>query len=130
MPASPDIQILIVDDNESTRLLLRNILAHAHFKNVVEAENGGQAWEFLKENSFDLVITDWHMQEMSGLKLLQKIRNTAKTQEIPVIMITIHAEKKFVNKALQAGVTNYITKPFDREIVIKKLHMVFDRPSL
>ena len=129
MPAHPDIQILIVDDSDSTRTLLRTILEHAHFNHIVEAKNGVQAWEFLKNNAFDLVITDWQMQEMSGLKLLEQIRHHPKTQNIPVMMITIHTEKAFVNQALKAGVTHYITKPFDPAMVIKKLHMVFDRPS-
>ncbi|MBF0278128.1 MAG: response regulator [SAR324 cluster bacterium] len=129
MPASPEIRILIVDDNEQMRILLRTILEHANFFNITEAENGEAAWELLKSEPFDLVITDWNMQQMNGLKLLERIRETAQTHDIPVIMITIHTEKQFVNKAFKAGVNNYITKPFDRELVIKKIHMVFDRSS-
>ncbi len=127
MPASPEIHILIVDDNEQMRILLRSILEHAKFENISEAENGEIAWQLLETETFDLVITDWNMQQMNGLKLLQQIRQTTKTQDIAVIMITIHTEKQFVTKAFKAGVNNYITKPFDRELIIKKIHMVFDR---
>ena len=129
MPAPPEIRILIVDDNQETRTLLQSILEHAKFQNITEAENGEVAWALLEKEPFDLVITDWNMQQMNGLKLLQRIRQTTQTQDIPVIMITIHTEKQFVNKAFKAGVNNYITKPFDRELIIKKIHMVFDRSS-
>lgn len=129
MPARSDLHILIVDDSEAMRSLLRSILEHAHFHNITEADSGEQAWDVLESTSIDLVITDWNMQAMDGLLLLQKIRQNAKTQDVPVIMITVHTEKQFVNQAIEAGVNNYITKPFDREMIIKKIHMIFDRSS-
>ncbi|MBF0287519.1 MAG: response regulator [SAR324 cluster bacterium] len=127
MPVRLDIGILLVDDNNTTRTLLREILEYAGFHNITEAESGDAAWSSLGQKNMELVITDWNMRPMDGLTLLQRIRNTPDTQNIPVIMLTVNTQKKYVDKALKNGANNFIAKPFDRDLVIKKINMIFDR---
>lgn len=129
MPARRDINILIVDDNKTVRMLLQDILEHAGFENAIEANSGKQAWEHLKTHTIDLVITDWDMAGMDGLTLLKKIRSNVKTKNVPVIMVTVHTKKGYVDRALKAGANNFIAKPFDAGVIIKKINMVFDRPA-
>ncbi len=127
MPVRLDICILLVDDNHTIRGLLREILAYAGFHNIEEAESGDAAWSLLEKEKIDLVITDWNMQPMDGLTLLRKIRHTAATKDIPVIMLTVNTQKQYVDKALKNGANNFIAKPFDRDLVIKKIQIIFDR---
>lgn len=127
MPASPEIRILIVDDSKTLRNLLKGILEHAGFVNVTAADCGETAWDILEQMKMDLVITDWTMPQMTGLDLLIKIRQSSTHQTTPVILLTINTEKEYVEKALRAGASNYIAKPFDAGVIIKKINMVFDR---
>lgn len=127
MPANPQIQILIVDDSKTLRNLLKGILEHAGFINVTSADNGQTAWEILEQMKIDLVITDWSMPQMNGLELLMKIRQSEKLKDLPVMLLTINTEKTYVEQALKAGANNYIAKPFDAGVIIKKINMVFDR---
>lgn len=86
---------------------------------TVEAADGKLGWAAFQEHAFDLVLTDWNMPEMSGIELLKEIR--ASGSSVPVIMITTEGEKSKVIEAIQAGVTDYLCKPFQQEELQAKL---------
>jgi two-component system chemotaxis response regulator CheY len=121
----PSIKILIVDDFSTMRRIVRNILKQLGFENVDEAENGADAYEMLDNEKFDFVITDWNMPVMDGLGLLKKIRTDPKLKNLPVLMVTAEAEKDKVVSAIQAGVNNYVVKPFTAEVLQDKMDKIF-----
>lgn len=122
---SKDIGILIVDDQIATRDLIKAILRGTGFTNVAQAENGMMALDLLNKNQFNLIVCDWNMPEMNGLELLKKVRSDSRFSKIPFIMLTAEAYQESVRAALEAGVTDYIAKPFTAEILLKKISSVF-----
>ncbi|MBN1868757.1 chemotaxis response regulator CheY [Candidatus Sumerlaeota bacterium] len=125
MTASGDISILIVDDFSTMRRVMRNTLHQLGFHNLDEANDGAAALEKLKTGAYDLVVTDWDMPNMTGLELLKAIRAQETLRSIPVLMVTAEAEKEKVFAAAQAGVTNYVVKPFAPEVIRQKIDSIF-----
>ncbi len=115
------IKILIVDDFATMRRIMKNILKQLGFTNVVEADDGTSALEELEKGSFDLIVSDWNMPKMSGLDLLKSVRGSEKYKNIPFLMVTAEAQKQNVIEAVQAGVSNYVVKPFTAEAISDKL---------
>ncbi len=115
------IKILIVDDFATMRRILKNILKQLGFTNISEADDGSTALEQLKKNQFDLIISDWNMPKMSGLDLLKSVRGMNECKDIPFLMVTAEAQKQNVIEAVQAGVSNYVVKPFTAEQISDKL---------
>ena len=118
------IKILIVDDFATMRRILKNILKQLDFKNLVEADDGTSAWELLEEQKIDLVISDWNMPKMTGLELLKKVRASDTYKTVPFLMVTAEAQKQNVIEAVQAGVSNYVVKPFTAEAISDKLEKI------
>ncbi len=118
------IKILIVDDFATMRRILKNILKQLGFKNLVEADDGTTAWEVLEGQSIDLIISDWNMPKMTGLELLKKVRETDSLKGVPFLMVTAEAQKQNVIEAVQAGVSNYVVKPFTAEAISDKLEKI------
>ncbi len=116
--------VLIVDDYSTMRRIMRNLLGQIGFKNIEEAEDGESALKKLHEKSFDLVISDWNMNPMSGLDLLRELRADAQFHDMPFIMVTAANETKDVIAAKAAGVNFYIVKPFTAETLRKKIDTV------
>ena len=125
MPANTNMKILVVDDFQTMRRIIKNYLRQLGFNNVEEAEDGDVALEKLKESEFDFVITDWNMPKMTGIDLLKKIRAASNFKNIPVLIITAEAEKENVVQAAQAGVNDYIVKPFTPEVLQTKIEKIF-----
>jgi two-component system chemotaxis response regulator CheY len=127
MPLDLGMNVLVVDDFLTMRRILKNILKQVGFSNLHEAEDGSQALEIIKSGNpkIDLVIADWNMPKMTGIELLKIIRADESTKAMPVIMVTAEAQKSRVLEAVQAGVSNYIVKPFTAETVKAKLDQVF-----
>ena len=123
--ADLNMKILVVDDFSTMRRIVRNILKQLSFNNVDEAEDGDVALEKLKNGSYDFVITDWNMPNMTGLDLLKAIRADAKLMNMPVLLITAEAEKENVVLAAQAGVNDYIVKPFTGDVLQQKINRIF-----
>jgi len=123
--ADLNMKILIVDDFSTMRRIVRNILKQLSFNNVDEAEDGDVALEKLKQGGYDFVITDWNMPNMTGLELLRAIRSDAQLKDMPVLLITAEAEKENVVLAAQAGVNDYIVKPFTGEVLQQKINRIF-----
>jgi len=122
------MKILVVDDSSTMRRIITNVILQLGYKkdDIVEAENGQQAWETLNTDTFDVVLTDWNMPIMSGLDLVKLIRNEEKYSGLPIIMITTEGGKAEVVTALKAGVNNYIVKPFTAILLKDKLNAVFN----
>jgi two-component system, chemotaxis family, chemotaxis protein CheY len=106
------MKILVVDDFATMRRIVRNVLKQIHLENTVEAENGKQALELLHKEEIDLIISDWIMPEMTGIEFLRACKADPKLKTIPFIMVTAEAQKDNVLEAIEAGVDNYIAKPF------------------
>ena len=127
MAANPKMNILVVDDFATMRRIISNVLLQLGYENITEAEDGARALEIITGEPVDFVITDWNMPQMSGLDLLKAIRgheNQAK-QKIPVLMVTAESLQENIVAAAQAGVNNYIIKPFDAKTLADKIAKIF-----
>ena len=118
------IKVLVVDDFATMRRILKNILKQLGFRNLVEADDGTTAWEILENQTIDLIITDWNMPKMTGLELLKKTRADSRYAKTPFLMVTAEAQKQNVIEAVQAGVSNYVVKPFTAEAISDKLEKI------
>ena len=123
----PDLNmnILVVDDFSTMRRIVKNILKQLGYENVEEAENGADAYEKIREGGIAFVITDWNMPIMDGLGFLKKVRSDPQVKGIPILMVTAEAEKEKVVAAIQAGVNNYIVKPFTAATLKEKIDRIF-----
>ena len=118
------MNVLIVDDYKTMLRIVRNLLKQIEFNNVDEASDGSEALSKLRAGNFGLVISDWNMAPMTGLQLLQEVRADAKLKTLPFIMITAESKSENVVAAKQAGVSNYIVKPFNAETLKGKIDKV------
>jgi len=98
-----DRQVLIVDDYNTMRRILRNLLGQIGFANVEEAEDGAGGLKKMREHNIGLVISDWNMAPMSGLEFLKEVRSDALLKETPFIMITAESKTEKVVAAKEAG---------------------------
>lgn len=122
---STSLKILVVDDFATMRRIMKNILKQLGYTNITEADDGTTALEELKRGSFDLIISDWNMPKMTGLDLLKMVRSDPVYKDIPFLMVTAEAQKQNVIEAVQAGVSNYVVKPFTAEAIADKLDKIF-----
>lgn len=125
MPADPNMKILVVDDMSTMRRIVKNILKQLGFSNMEEAENGQEALTKLRADSYGFVVSDWNMPVMPGIEMLRSIRADEKLKHIPVLMVTAEAQKENLIEAIQAGVNNYIVKPFTAETMQEKIGKIF-----
>lgn len=113
--------ILLVDDYRTMIRIITNLLRQIGFENIDSAKDGGEAFEKLKNKKFDLVISDWNMEPVSGFDLLKQVRGDDALKHLPFIMITAESKTENVVAAKQAGVSNYIVKPFNAATLKSKL---------
>jgi len=123
----PKMKILVVDDFSTMRRIVKNVLKQLGFDNVEEAEDGAMGLAKLKTGGFGFVVSDWNMPNMDGLDMLKAIRADAAIKDTPVLMVTAEAEKDKVIAAIQAGVNNYVVKPFTAEVFKEKMDKIFDK---
>ena len=121
MAVDKNMKVLIVDDYQTMLRILRNLLRQLEFNNVEEAKDGSSALELLRKDPFGLVISDWNMEPMTGIQLLREVRADPKMKAMPFIMITAESKSENVIAAKEAGVSNYIVKPFNAETLKAKL---------
>ncbi len=119
-----NITILVVDDFESMRHIIKGTLKAIGFSNFTEAEDGAIAMKKLEKEKVDLIISDWIMPNMDGLEFLKTVKGNEKFKKIPFIMVTAEGQKGNVLDAINAGVNNYIVKPFTSETLHAKLQKV------
>lgn len=122
MAVDPNMKFLIVDDYNTMLRILRNLLKQLNFTNVEDATDGSMALEKLRsEGDFQFVISDWNMEPMTGIQLLREVRADDQLKHLPFIMITAESKSENVIAAKEAGVSNYIVKPFNAETLKSKL---------
>jgi len=119
-----NMPILIIDDYKTMLRIIRNLLKQLGFNNVDEAIDGSSALQKLRDKDCGLIISDWNMEPMSGLQLLKEVRKDVKLKELPFIMITAESKSENVIAAKEAGVSNYIVKPFNAATLKGKLNTV------
>lgn len=107
------MKILIVEDDPGSRRLVKVHLSAAGHE-VVETENGQQAWELFQREPFQMIITDWMMPQLDGVGLIQNIRSNSQKSYTYIIMLTAIDDKPKVVKGLESGADEYLTKPFDK----------------
>lgn len=116
------MKVLLVDDSRTMRKIQIRTLEKLGVANIVEAEDGQVAFELFGKAQFDLVMTDWNMPNMDGLTLVKKIREL--NTDTPILMITTEAERARVISAIEAGVNDYLVKPFTADVLQSKLSKV------
>ena len=125
MALDKNMSILVVDDQQSMRRIIINLLRQIGFTNFEEAADGENALTQLKSKTFQLILSDWHMEPMTGIDLLRSIRASNENyKNVPVILITAEEKVENILAAKQAGVNNYIKKPFSAEILKNKISVV------
>lgn len=127
MTVDKEMKILVVEDSGLTRKMEIKILKELGFNNIVEATDGLDAMRILEgaEKDIRLIISDWNMPNKSGYDLLVWVRGNEFTRSIPFVMATAQGEKKITAKAEEAGVTNFITKPFSPPELLKVIEEIF-----
>ena len=116
-------KVLVVDDSSVMRQIIKNNLKQLGFNhdNLTDAEDGASGLKKLGEGSVDLIVSDWNMPKMTGLEFLKAVRADANFKSIPFIMVTSEAEKEKIVEAVQAGVSQYIVKPFNANALEEKI---------
>ena len=124
MAVDMGIPILIVDRYKNMLRIIRNLLKQLGFENVDEATDGTNALSKLRDKDYELIISDWNMEPMTGLQLLKEVRSDERMKGTPFIMITAESKSENVLSAKAAGVSNYIVKPFNAETLKSKISAV------
>lgn len=124
MSVDMNMNVLIVDDYKTMLRIVENLLKQLGFKNIIQAIDGSSALKVLRETPCGLIISDWNMQPMTGLQLLKEVRADEKLKGTPFIMVTAESKTENVIAAKQAGVNNYIIKPFNAETLKQKISAV------
>ena len=113
------MKVLIVDDSTTMRRILTLSLEKMGISDVVEAANGVEAVTSATDDQVSLILMDWNMPEMDGLEAVKTIRSSG--NKTPIIMVTTEAEKRRVIEAIQAGINDYVVKPFTPDDIIAKV---------
>lgn len=128
MSVDKKMPVLVVDDFPTMRKIIRNLLEQLGFNNITEAENGADALRKMRDagarQHFGLIISDWNMEPMTGLQLLQEVRADTHLKGTPFIMVTAESKKENIIAAKEAGVNNYIVKPFNAITLKSKIEAV------
>lgn len=125
MAINKNMPILIVDDYKTMLRIVRGLLNQLGFNNIDEATDGQMAWTMVQGKPYGLIVSDWNMEPMSGYELLKLVRTNEKTKQLPFIMVTAESKTENIIAAKQAGVSNYIVKPFNAETLKQKMQAVF-----
>jgi two-component system chemotaxis response regulator CheY len=117
-----NMNVLVVDDYQTMIRIIKNLLKQLGFNNVDEATDGTAALEKIAGKQYGLIISDWNMEPMTGLDLLKSVRGSG--SKVPFIMVTAESKTENVLAAREAGVNNYIVKPFNADTLKTKLTSV------
>lgn len=112
-------KVLVADDSSTMRKIIIRSLQAVGVPDTAEAGDGEEAVNMFKAGTYDLVLTDWNMPKKNGLDVIREIRQVNTT--VPIIMVTTEAEKTRVMEAIQAGVSDYLVKPFTADMLRQKL---------
>lgn len=120
------MKVLLVDDSGLSRKVQAKVLREVGLESISEARNGLDALKKLEEGnwSVDLILTDWNMPGMDGISLIQEVRKHPKGQRLPIIVVSSEGEDARIAQAFQVGASSYITKPFKKEVLQRKIQAV------
>jgi two-component system chemotaxis response regulator CheY len=124
MAVDKNMKILIVDDFKSMLMITDSILKQFGFKHVDQAMDGQSALNKIRETKYGLILSDWNMEPMNGMDLLKAVRGDPATKSTPFILITAESKAENIIAAKQAGVNNYIVKPFTAVTLKEKMSAV------
>lgn len=122
------MKFLVVDDSATMRRIIVNSLSRIGYTDCVEAGDGKSALDVF-DDSVDFVITDWNMPNMSGLDFVRALREKPEARDKPVLMVTTRSVKEDIMAAAQAGVNNYVVKPFTPQVLKSKIEQVMTASS-
>jgi len=125
MAVDLSMPVLVVDDYNTMIRIIRNLLRQIGFQDVDDANDGAAALARMREKKYGLVISDWNMEPMTGYELLKQVRADPTLKDTPFIMVTAESKTENVIAAKQAGVNNYIVKPFNADTLKSKIDAVF-----
>src|SRR5262249_16438065 len=125
MAVDPSMPILVVDDYNTMVRIIRNLLKQLGFQDVDAAPDGSAALANMRDPKYGLIISDWNMEPMTGYELLKQMRADPSLNTTPFIMVTAESKTENVIAAKQAGVNNYIVKPFNADTLKNKIDAVF-----
>ena len=128
MAVDLSMPILVVDDYGTMIRIIRNLLRQLGFENIDDAPDGSVALSKMQHKHYGLVISDWNMEPMTGYELLRQVRSDPQLSATPFIMVTAESKTENVIAAKQAGVNNYIVKPFNADTLKSKIDAVFLSP--
>jgi two-component system, chemotaxis family, chemotaxis protein CheY len=120
------MKFLVVDDSATMRRIIINSLQRIGFNDCIEAGDGAEALERFGP-SIGFVITDWNMPNVSGVDFVRALRARDDGQTTPVLMVTTRSVKEDIMQAAQAGVNNYVVKPFTPQVLKEKIDQVLAR---
>lgn len=117
------LDVLIVDDSAAIRKILQRVLRQTEMEigNIIEAGDGVEAFNLLKDNKVGLILSDINMPNMDGLQFLGKLKSESEYKSVPVIMVTTEGNQTKVMEAVQLGAAGYVRKPFTAEQIKEKL---------
>ncbi len=119
------MKALVIDDSRATRAILRRMLSAAGFGEVVEASDGAQGLERLREGAPpDVALVDWNMPVMTGIEFVEAVRREGALDAMRVLLVTSETEIDRVQQALAAGANEYLMKPFSSEALRSKLALM------
>lgn len=124
MAVNKDMSILVVDDFNTMRRIVRSLLKQLGFNNVDEAVDGDDALSKISGKDYALILSDWNMEPKSGIELLREVRQSEKHKSLPFILITAESKVENIVEAKKAGVNQYIVKPFNAKTLKEKLSTV------
>ena len=125
MAVDKAMNVLVVDDYKTMIRIVRGLLQQLGFTNIDEAADGQMALERIQHKDYGLILSDWNMAPMTGYELLKAVRAEPRTKAVPFVMVTAEVKTENVIAARQAGVSNYIIKPFTLAVLKQKLTTVF-----
>ena len=119
-----NLKVLVVDDSATMRRIIVNTLKRIGYDDVVEGEDGADAYAKLEsESGINFILTDWNMPNMSGLEFVTQVR-ISQFKDLPILMITTRSIKDDIVEAMKAGVNNYIVKPFTPQTLKEKMDQI------
>jgi two-component system chemotaxis response regulator CheY len=129
MPLAMTFKVLVVDDQLTMREVARLALQEMGVRQIIDAENGDDAFKKATTQPLDMIISDFNMPGMDGLGLLRAVRGHPAVRKLPFILVTGRGDNALVVSAAQAGVNNYIVKPFTAEMLREKVEAVVGKLS-
>jgi two-component system chemotaxis response regulator CheY len=115
------LNVLVVDDSSTMRRIVKGVLLDLGFTDIVEADNGWDAWERIKQGGIGLAICDWNMPRMTGIELLNAVRSHPEHKNLPFVMLTAEGQTQSILKAVRSQVSQYLMKPFTGELLVRKI---------